>query len=194
MLGVLRSWLKSFGWIEPEVRSFETAMVHWINDLIQGEIARDFEGFRELVDSEVKPNELIRELLMAYMHLTTRLSRKHYSSDSAHSKGMDLLHREAYKWFVENAEVDYDEARPFEELLRSRYAEYDIAFSQKDGRALHYFAKTFISCLTDSQDLLESNPLPIANAAVTFKTFVDSSDDLLKNMRSIYPPLKKRKR
>lgn len=141
--------MRGFGVLKPDVHSFESALLSWLDGIMREEARRGWEGFQELLDFGIKSTDLNRELLIAYMYVLTRISRKHYSSASEYKRGMDRFHSETYKWIVTNADINFEVAKPFEDFLRLRYAAYDIAFNQKD-LGMHYFAKTFITTLDDS--------------------------------------------
>lgn len=187
-MNFFRKTLKRVGILKPKIRSFETSMVAWIDDLMKEEARSGFMVFTEILSSRVALRNIKRELIIAYMYLFTRFSRKHYTSASAHKKGMDQFHIESYKWFVDGADVDFKISKPFEQRLKHRYADYDIAFSQKDGRGTLYMAKTFLAYLDESLDL-DADPISLLKCTVSFENFIDSMDETIKSMRVIYPDL-----
>ena len=191
MFRFLKKVLKRAGVLEPKINSFETSLVYWIDQTMRGDPEEGEEAFKELLESGVNPTDLNRELVIAYMYLLTRLSQKHYSNTSTYEKGMDEFHVQAYQWLLTDADINLESAGPFEELLRIRYADYDIAFSQKDNMSMHYFAKTFITVLNGS---LRDEAMPLFKCATRFGSFMESSDESLGKMRQIYQEQRRSRR
>ncbi len=177
----IKGFLKNLGFLRPQADSFETALVRWLDQMMRGKKGTPLE---DILISAAKPIDLNNELIIACMYLLTRLSRKHYEAEVRYRKGMDEFHAQAYRWFVKGADQDIGHAEPFEKMLRTRYAEYDAAFSRNDGPGIHHFSKAFLAAAKNS---LKADGLPLATCAMGFSSFVQSGDAALKEARERYP-------
>jgi len=185
LITIIRGFLKNLGFLRPQADSFEAILVRWLDQMMRGKKGTPLE---DILTSAAKPIDLNNELIIACMYLLTRLSRKQYASDAGYRKGMDEFHKQAYQWFVKGADQDIGHAEPFEKMLRTRYVEYDAAFSRNDNPGIHHFSKAFLAAAKDS---LKADGLPLATCAMAFSSFVEAGDAALKEARERYPELRK---
>lgn len=170
------------------MRSFETALINWLDGMIH-EGASLLSG--ALLDKAADPGAVAarmdRELLIAYLHVLTALSRRYYADSNTYKEGMSELRREAYRWFFDDDDAASPAAKDFYERLDSRFAAYEKAGGVQDTLAL---TRQFVSTLLGPTELKMSETVSLSTA---FTRFANATRELLPQFRSFYPEPKRPK-
>lgn len=177
-----RRALKSMGMLHPSVSSFETALVNWLDGTIhEGNSLLSGALLDKAVDPSMVAASMDKELLIAYLHVLTALSRRYYADSVYYKKGMDELRREAYRWFFDDDDDSSAAANAFYERVNARFAAYEKAGGVQDTLAL---TRQFVSILLGPTELKMSETVTLSTA---FTRFANATRELLPQFRSFYP-------